>query len=202
LAQAFLNNDPSSGVIKSSVYTFRRVDLTNATSDYMLQVGEEAIIRFDSQPLVNLRVAMQEPADPHNPAIYNIIIGIYKASDGNIDFDFFPNNTTYSKQIQTFGFHNSTADLSNFYNATAERFWIDTYGGADNYPWFANMYAIYYGSQYQKGLYGIANSNPSVCIFSGTWTDTSTAWTSLGSFRVYPSETVYTSGIALVRRVA
>jgi hypothetical protein len=36
--------DLSATYVKSNVYTFRRIDLTNATSDYMLQVGEEAII--------------------------------------------------------------------------------------------------------------------------------------------------------------
>ena len=69
--------DLSDTYIRSDVYTFRRVDLSNATSDYELRVGEEAIVRFNNQSLVPFRVAIQEPSTPLNPAIYNIIIGIY-----------------------------------------------------------------------------------------------------------------------------
>jgi hypothetical protein len=62
LARAFLNNDPTTGVLKSDVYTFRRVDLTSATSDYELKVGEEAIIRFVNATSVSLRIALVDGA--------------------------------------------------------------------------------------------------------------------------------------------
>jgi hypothetical protein len=38
---------------------FRRIDLTNASSDYNLQVGEEAIINFTNATSVPLRIATQ-----------------------------------------------------------------------------------------------------------------------------------------------
>jgi hypothetical protein len=177
------------------------VDLSNATSDYPLAIGEEAIIRFNNQQLVPLRIAIQEPSTPLNPVIYNIIICIYWASGNNMDFEFFPNNTTYSGQISYVGFCNGDGGWGR-YGATVERFWLDTYGGADNYPWFANLFAVYYGAQQPKLLYGNVFSNLSISLYSGIWNNTTTPWTSLGSFRINPSPVRNISGIALVRRLA
>jgi hypothetical protein len=47
--------DLSAAYVKSNVYTFRRVNLTGATSDYELQVGEEAIINFTNTTSVPLQ---------------------------------------------------------------------------------------------------------------------------------------------------
>jgi hypothetical protein len=193
--------DLSGSYIRSNVYTFRRVDLTNATSDYMLQVGEEAIIRFDNQQLVPFRVAIQEPSTPLNPVIYNIIIGIHWASGNNMDFDLFLNNTTYSGQIANFGYYHSNYGWDSF-SFTIDKVRFDTYGGTDNFPWFANLFAIYYGTSRPKLLYCIAFSYFSVGLFKSMWNNTTTAWTSLGSFRIYPGATRNISGIALVRRLA
>jgi hypothetical protein len=194
--------DLSATYVKSNVYTFRRVDLTNATSDYMLQVGEEAIIRFNNSQLVPLRVAIEQPSSPLNPVIYNIVIGIYWASENNMEFDLFPNNTTYSSQITGLAYRQRYDGIWSGWEGALDRFYIDTYAGIDNYPWFGNLYAVYYGSSQPKLLYGTAFSNLSVCIYSGIWNNTSTAWTSLGSFRMYYGSTRYISGIALVRRLA
>jgi hypothetical protein len=71
---------------------FRRVDLTNATSDYMLQVGEEAIINFTNATSVPLRIATQ------NGTYYEMdlisFVPIRTGSRGEIFLN--PNNTTYS----------------------------------------------------------------------------------------------------------
>jgi hypothetical protein len=50
--------DLSATYVKSNVYTFRRVDLTNATSNYELKLGEEAIINFTNATGVPLRIAV------------------------------------------------------------------------------------------------------------------------------------------------
>jgi hypothetical protein len=167
----------------------------------MLQVGEEAIIRFNNSQLVPLRVAIEQPSSPLNPVVYNIVIGIYWVSGNNMDFNFFPNNTIFSSQITNLSYRNSTSGWTGW-ALTIDRFLIDTYGGVDTYPWFGNLYAVYYGSSQPKLLYGTAFSNLSVCIYSGIWNNTSTAWTSLGSFRIHPGSTRNISGVALVRRLA
>ena len=193
--------DLSATYVKSNVYTFRRVDLTNATSDYLLRVGEEAVIKFDNQQLIPLRVAVQEPSTPLNPVIYNISIYVYWASANNMDLDFFPNNTTYWGQIQGLIYHHSDYGWRGHYG-TWDRFWIDFYGGIDNFPCFANLFVVYYGEQRPKLLYGFGFSYLSVFLYTGMWNNTTTAWTSLGSFRFYPGSTRNISGIALVRRLA
>jgi len=189
--------DLSSTYIRSNVYTFRRVDLTGATSDYMLKVGEEAIIRFDNQPLVPLRVAVEQPSNPQNPVIYNIVIGIYWASRDNMDLDFYPNNTAYSGQVQTLGYRHADSGWAS-YSSIRDRFWIDAYGGVDDVPFFVNLFAVYYTAQQPKLLYGNSFSRLSLGLYSGIWNNTSTAWTSLGSFGIYPE---IITGIALVRRL-
>jgi hypothetical protein len=174
--------------------------LTGATSDYDLQVGEEAIIRFTNATSVPLRVAIQEPSNPENPVIYNIIIGIYWVSGNNMDLELFPNNTAYSGQVQSLGYRHADSGWGS-YSSTLDRFRIDIYGGLDTFP-FVNMFAIYYGASQPKLLCGTAFSNLSVCLFSGIWNNMTTAWRSLGSFRIYPNTTRNKSGIALVRRLA
>jgi hypothetical protein len=180
---------------------YRRVDLTGATSDYNLQVGEEAIIRFSNLQLVPLRINVEQPSSPLNPVIYNIVICIYWASGNNLNLDFFPNNTTYSAQIANVMYVRSENGWGGL-TGTMDRFWVNSYDGNDNYPRFDNLYAVYYGASQQKLLCGTAFSNLSVCIYSGIWNNTSTAWTSLGSFRIYPDVTRNISGMALVRRLA
>jgi hypothetical protein len=193
--------DLSATYVKSNVYTFRRVDLTNATSDYMLQVGEEAVIRFDNQQLIPLRVAVEQPSTSLNPVIYNINICVYLSSANNVDLDFFPNNTAYSGQIQWFEYHHSDGGWVAT-SGTVDRFYIDFYGGIDNFPCFANLFALYYGAQQPKLLYVIGFSYFSIILYTGMWNNTTTAWTSLGSFRFYSGSIRNVSGIALVRRLA
>ena len=192
--------DLSATYVKSNVYTFRRVDLTNATSDYNLQIGEEAVVSFENKQLVSFRIAVTQPSTPLNPVIYNIVICIYYASGNYMDVDIFPNNTTYSSEIACLGYRHSDSGWSG-YSLTLERFYIDIYGGVDNFPWFANLFAVYYGAQQPKLLYGNAFSNLSIALFSGVWRNTTTAWTSLGSFRASPGSERNISGIALVRRL-
>jgi len=193
--------DLSATYVKSNVYTFRRVDLTNATSDYELQVGEEAVVSFENKQLVSFRIAVTQPSTPLNPVIYNIIIAIYWASGNGTTFDFFPNHTTYSGQISNLMYRHGTGGWVGW-SGSLEGFCLDTYYGFDNFPWFADLFAVYYGTQQQKLLYGSAYSNLSVALFTGIWNNTTTAWTSLGSFRIYPGTTRNISGIALVRRLA
>ncbi|MDM7320618.1 MAG: hypothetical protein P3W91_002680 [Fervidobacterium sp.] len=86
--------DLSATYVRSNVYTFRRVDLTNATSDYMLQVGEEAYISFSNTTSVPLRIAT------HNGTYYEFHLvctntgGTSGATTAPIYL--YPNNTTYS----------------------------------------------------------------------------------------------------------
>jgi hypothetical protein len=83
--------DLSSTYIKSNVYTFRRVDLTDATSDYELKVGEEAIIRFNNQQIVSLHIATR------SGTVYEMII-----SESGQPAYLYPNNTAYPNQFASY----------------------------------------------------------------------------------------------------
>jgi hypothetical protein len=85
--------DLSATYVKSNVYTFRRVDLTNATSDYMLQVGEEAIINFTNATSVPLRIATQSGTYYECCLVCSNTGG---TSGGSGEVFLNPNNTTYS----------------------------------------------------------------------------------------------------------
>ncbi len=194
--------DLSETYVKSGVYTFRRVDLSGATSDYNLQVGEEAVVSFENMNIVPLRVSIQEPSTPLYPAIYNIIIGVYQASGDNVEIDFFPNYTTYFGQMRNLMYRHTNSGWESW-SQTLNRFFIDVYGGvSDLSPFFANLYAVYYGALQPKLLYGVLHSNLSISLYSGQWNNTTTAWISLGSFRMYPNSLRLISGTVLVRRLA
>jgi hypothetical protein len=78
--------DLSTTYIKSNIYTIRRVDLSNASSDYTLQVGEEAIINFNNTSSVALHIATTSTA----------LYWLY-CSAGACTLN--PNNTTYSSSF-------------------------------------------------------------------------------------------------------
>jgi hypothetical protein len=86
--------DLSATYVKSNVYTFRRVDLTNATSDYNLQVGEEAIINFTNATSVPLRIATQSGTYYECHLVVVIQEGLRVGVGNHIFLN--PNNTTYS----------------------------------------------------------------------------------------------------------
>jgi hypothetical protein len=95
LAQVFLNNDPTTRVLKSDIYTFRRVNLTEATSDYELQVGEEAYYVWDTTrgTFLPLRIRV-------SGALYEMIIITPNRAYGRIDIFLLPNNLTYSSAFR------------------------------------------------------------------------------------------------------
>jgi hypothetical protein len=186
--------DLSATYIKSSVYTFRRIDLTNATSDYMLQVGEEAYISFSNATSVPLHIATQNGTRYECQLVCSNTGG---TSGGGNDVVYLnPNNTTYSnafKYTEVFLNANSSsasgavATLSSFrigFAFTVSVFYIT------NFTQYKNIIGFY-------EIYGISCCYPAIHCFSTDWQDTSTAWTSLGTI-TFPQST---SGYILVRRL-
>jgi len=176
----------------SGVYTLRRVNLTNATSDYMLQVGEEAIINFTNARSVPLRIATQS-GTYYECHLVSSNTGGRTGATSNFGF-LNPNNTTYSN---AFVYANIYRD-SNVQGSTYFTF------SAFAFP-FAFSNSVFYiinFTQYKniKGLYemyGVSILFPGVGIFSTDWQDTTTPWTSLGTL-AFPQST---SGYILVRRL-
>jgi hypothetical protein len=186
--------DLSNSYIKSSVYTFRRVDLTNASSDYNLQIGEEVIINFSNTKSVPLYIATQNGSYYEMDVLMSNTEGTSGGSGNPIYLN--ANNTTYSnafKYVEVFrntgdsGVGSSTATYNSFrigYAVSTIRVYISNYTANKNTKSFYS----------QTGLSGSPSVDINVCY----WDDTSTAWTSLGTIS-FPQSS---SGYILIRRLA
>jgi len=87
--------DLSATYVKSNVYTFRRVDLTNATSDYDLQLGEEAYYEWNTTVSTSLPLRIQVSG-----MLYEMIVVVPNRKTNAIGLVLYPNNTTYSSAFR------------------------------------------------------------------------------------------------------
>ncbi|MCI4438146.1 MAG: hypothetical protein JHC33_15170 [Ignisphaera sp.] len=185
-------NDSSNGII----------DLSNATSDYNLKVGETAVIRFDNQTLIPLHIAVPEPSSPTQPVIYEITVTIYHTSGTNMDIIFLPNNNTYLNQFQFLTYLEYTSTDRNPFlpslihysrewhreSGLTNKFYFDTVitldDAPDTVPYTGTFKVVYYGTKYPKHMVSKAFDNLSIALTSAIWNNTTTPWTSLGTFGI------------------
>jgi len=184
--------DLSATYVKSNVYTFRRVDLTNATSDYMLQVGEEAYISFSNVTSVPLRIATQSGTYYEMDVVISNPVGTSGATMNAVFLN--PNNTTYANAFSYVEvFRNTQAIGSNYLTYSAFRLgWA--YGDIRVYLINFTTHKSIKGIDMQTGT----SDAPVIHLYVSQWNDTSTAWISLGTI-TFPQAT---SGYILVRRLA
>jgi hypothetical protein len=179
--------DLSATYVKSNVYTFRRVNLTGATSDYELQVGEEAYIEFSNATTVPLRIAVV------SGAFYEVILN--NTENKSVGFTYLlPNNTTYSSSFSGLGL---------YYNS----------GGGSGWAYYSNSYSSFviynqtpsvkfYIDTIRRKLFGIAfyefgTSGTGFGFIAGKWHTFTDNWTSLGTLQ-FPTTF---SGYILIRRL-
>jgi len=174
--------DLSATYVKSHVYTFRRVDLTNATSDYMLQVGEEAYISFSNTTSVPLRIATQDGT------IYEVIV-----TDGWGYNSLLPNNSSYSGQFGNARIliHWNGSQIVSGYGGGMSGDYFEMYFGMKRFLIFNDLTNKRIVGQYSD-WYSLHVGN-----FVSWWKDATTPWTSLGTM-TFESPS---SGIILVRRL-
>jgi hypothetical protein len=179
--------DLSATYVRSSVFTFRRVNLTGATSDYDLQVGEEAIINFNNANSVPLRIATAS----------NRLYEIYIQFSVNVSSGFSslnPNNTTYSSSfshVSYFFFSNQTA---NFLGASTTSSAFTIFNSTPHCYCVLNT-----TRRVLMGFtgYEVGNTGIGVGLFASKWHSSLSAWTSLGTLS-FPTSM---SGYVLVRRL-
>ena len=171
---------------------FKRIDLTEATEDYFLKVGEEAYISFSNVTEVPLHIATQDGTYYEMHIIPANTGGDSGGQTGAIYL--YPNNTTYSGAFYYAAiYRNSDWFSSGYLQYSAFRIgWVFSCITAwiTNRTQYKNVRGIY-------NVYGTSPDHPSLNVFSTDWRDTTTPWTSLGTV-VFPQST---SGEILVRRL-
>ena len=167
----------------SGVYTLRRVNLTNATSDYMLQVGEEAIINFTNATSVPLRIAVAPDA----------FYELYCSAGAGV---LYPNNSLYTSAFRwvDWGVNYREGNVSSVYGGRAEDGF--SLGNASG----TGFIVSYIDTGNYKTLTLHAHVHPtapySIRVASSHWINPTT-WTSLGY--IWFSNAL--SGYILVKRL-
>jgi hypothetical protein len=153
-------------------YGYRRIDLTNATTDYNLQLDEEAYYEWNT--------ATTNRSLPLRIQVSGSLYQLFVAPSGyNTSTVFYlnPNNTTYSSQFNevrirseqpnsnTPSCHSTTTNNMRFYSSGAFSVLLQTI--------MQNKMAI---------TFGFHSSN--IFIVSSFWNNNSTTWSSLGTLTV------------------
>ncbi|MCX7696631.1 MAG: hypothetical protein N2Z72_02925 [Bacteroidales bacterium] len=192
------------GPVRTETYTFRRVDLSNATTNYLLAVGEEAMINFTNTTTVPIRIAI-----PQNsfPIIYEILVCTYSAIL-NSNYHIYPNGLTYSNQftgdrISTpapgtpNGYIGHEGDINTWYSSSFS-FDVGHFGGEVG-PCFMKLYLFYYGATRKKIMASLNGcTDYGFNVSQSVWNNTTTPWTEIGHF-VAPQNNI--SGFILVKRI-
>ena len=174
---------------------FKRVDLTGATEDYFLEVGEEAYISFSNTREIPLHIATQDGTyyEMHIiPANTGGTTGGEAARQ-----HLYPNNISYGTQFTLAAFYRSGAALASMYE-DANGFYL----GAG---YFVTTAYIVNKQNYRRLLsifsgYGATGYYPTHVYIVTIWKNQTDPWTSLGTV-VYDSTTASPSGEILVRRL-
>jgi len=179
------------GAIKTESYVIRRVNLTHATVDYPLSVGEEAYIEFANATSVPLHIQTQNGTYYELDLVCSNNIG----TSGGVGSGIFllPNNTTYTDNFQYVDMHKRYTAFSHAgftYDAFRIGWAIED----------VKTYLINYTSHKSiKGIDMLTGTSDMLVVhcYASTWKDTSTPWTSLGTI-TFPQST---SGFILVKRI-
>jgi hypothetical protein len=170
---------------------FTRVDLTNATEDYLLKVGEEAYISFSGITTLPLKIATL------NDSYYEAYL--IPSTPGTLSgvttrVKLLPNNTEYTGQI-IFSYIFRHRDIFSSTYETSHHFYIGA-GYANISMWIINR-KQYKNVRSIADTYGAITYYPVIVEISNDWRDTTTEWISLGTI-VFP---MTTSGEIIVRRL-
>ncbi len=182
--------DLSGTYIRSNVYTFRRVNLTNATSDYDLQLGEEAYYVWDTTRSLTLPLRIRVSG-----MLYEMVIVVPNRVSFPISIFLLPNNLTYSSAFQRTTIY-SAGDSPAVYNwkdRPSSIFYEQVGGGGVLVSWLQtttnnkgeihHMTIQHSGSPFSQHMQ-----------VAHRWNDTTTVWSSLGTLTIGGANgTIYVS---------
>ena len=171
---------------------FPTIDLSSATTDYLLQPYFTAVINFSNATEVPLHIATPSDSYYELHIIPSNTGGTSGATDSPIYL--YPNNTTYTNAFWVAEYWRNSNGLASAYtNISAFKVgqafsaivaWIT------NRTQYKNVRAI-------TDVYGISTGWATIRPMSTDWHDTSTSWTSLGTI-VFPQNS---SGTIIVFRL-
>jgi len=185
--------DLSSTYIRSNVYTFRRVDLSNATSDYELQVGEEAIIYFDTTQSTTKPLRVKT-----NEGLYQMLIWAKYDTSINNFVVLYPNNQSYNDAFTVIALWLDEGTYLGYETGRGSGFTLGRIiqGG---------LFMCYF-STYKLGKFMLAWQTVVGSVGHGRlkylvqrWDDTTTSWSSLGTISTLGSRNG--TLVILVRRL-
>lgn len=164
------------------------IDLTNASSDYSLQVGQTATITYTSATNVPLHVATVE-------GIYEVTIAGYKITpSSSAAITFSPNNTSYTSAFQ-WAQGSQDPGGSSASGATMSTVQVGQ-GNLISANWRLNTFTLGKSFRIQSTIVDLSYIRS--LTISAQWNDTTTAWTSLGTI-TFPFAQ---SGNILIKRIA
>jgi len=171
---------------------FPTVDLSSATTDYLLQPYFAAVITFSGVTEVPLHIAT--PADSYYEL--HIIPSNTGGTSGATDAPIYllPNNTTYTNAFWVAEYWRNSSGFSHAYT-NISAFKIGQAFSAVT-AWITNR-TQYKNVRAVTDVYGISTGWPTLRPMSTDWRDTTTPWTSLGTI-TFPQNS---SGTILVFRL-
>jgi hypothetical protein len=183
-----LNDTP---IISGGSGTCGRIDLTYATSDYMLKPCEEAVINFTNPTYIPLRIAVDRGA------VYQLISN----AGGCV---LYPNNTSYPNLFFStdWGINGSDREVFHyFYLARGDAFLLGNASGAGLIISYIDTSISKTITQHAADFSFVppaAGYSPySIRHFASHWISP-TSWTSLGTLRCYP---LARPGYVLIKRI-
>jgi hypothetical protein len=182
--------DLSQTYVRSSVYTFRRVDLTDATSDYDLQPGEEAYYVWDTTRSISLPLRIRVSG-----MLYEMIVVVPNRLSYAIHMNLLPNNMTYSSAFQrtTMYSEGSSAAVYNWKDTPNSIFYEQIGGGGVLISWLQTT-TRNKGEMHYMTLQHSGYSFSQHMQVAHRWNDTTIPWSSLGTLVIdAPNGTIYVS---------
>jgi hypothetical protein len=176
-----------------NVYTVRRIDGNNLTSDYPLAVGEEVIYIWDTTKSTSLPLHISTSG-----GIYQIIInGRYNTSQ-DISLNLAPNNTSYSNAFtftEVYALDGSSSPGA--YSGGGSYFLFERLGSGGLAFMLCSTYTDRKFLIAEERISRYSNGGINV-LLSSRWNDTTTAWTSLGTLLIDAANGTF---YVLVRRL-
>lgn len=168
------------------------IDLSSATEDYLLQVGETAVINFTSATSIPLRIRTSE-------GIYELeLITTNTNASTSSNFLLYPNNNTGLSNItaRRIEYAMGGTGVSQLQTSSAAGFIIGSY--ITNVASFKIITHTANKTAFGNNVTSYSSQRDYSYDCKNVWSDTTTAWTSLGTLTSGNAHT----GKVIIRRIA